>query len=119
MYCGRDAPIIYQETTGDPLVLLYSIYRCEKCRATFEYSDKYSEMVRWDFFIPSDYQHECTDIPRWNAAFYAPDTGYGHTEAGTFHLYKEAKLVLRLDFHPQNFTPTTFHEKVKTMLTFL
>lgn len=70
-------------------------------------------------FMPDEHQGVCTDVPRWNASFYASGTKYGHIEDGKFYLYKESKIVLQLDFHPQNFTPTTFREKVKTMLTFL
>lgn len=103
LYCQKEIPVIYQEMAYDSHTPMYTIYRCDDCQATIDYSNQYDCMVVYSFSVGD-----------FTAEF--------NVQRNKFFLYKNLNLdapVLELNCLPQNFTPTTFHEKVKTMLTFL
>ena len=103
MYCQKEIPAIYQEMAYDSHTPMYTIYRCDQCLATIDYSDQYDTIVVHSFTAGD-----------WTAEFYV--------RTNKFYLYNNLNLdlpVLALNFLPTNLTPTTFPEKVKTMLTFL
>lgn len=86
-----------------PLVVAAGNFsNCPECRTSHLFRDQ--KLILY-YFVHNEPKHY------YQAIF--------NCESNRFILYSENKIVLELDFLPQNITPKNYPDKLKTLLTFL